>query len=85
MLCQKTGFLFEAEDLQRTNPTNQHFEDCCAWAGWGTIPGKTYKAHVYSWDQMALCVRGFSLRKDGNSIEVVADRDPLKPRASESN
>lgn len=56
-LCQLTGWLVTAEDLQRTNPTNQHFEDCCAWDCWAVIPGKSFKAHIYSWDTMTACVR----------------------------
>jgi hypothetical protein len=61
MLCQLTGVLVEAEDLQRTNPNHRHWEDCCAWDCWGTRPAKgtvpAHKVHIYSWDTMTACVK----------------------------
>lgn len=56
-LCQLTGWLVTAEDLQRTNPNHRHWEDCCAWDCWAVIPGKPFKGHIYSWDTMTECAR----------------------------
>lgn len=67
LLCQLTGWLVEAEDLQRTNPINQHFEDCCAWDCWATVPGSPpHKAHIYSWDRMRDCVKWGVVKVDNH-------------------
>ena len=80
MLLEKTGHFFHPEAIQRTNPINQHFEDCCAWSAEG-IPdsnGIPFGCSVYSWDKMSDCIRGFTLLpdRDGTAIQVVADCDP---------
>lgn len=61
LLCQVTGVLVEAEDIQRTNPWHRHYEDCCAWEATGTRPAAEGRppmhVSIYSWDSMTRCVK----------------------------
>ena len=60
MLEQLTGWLVEPHKICRTNPTNQYFEDCCAWDVWCDVPSNNeehFPAHIYSWDRMKDCVK----------------------------
>lgn len=74
LLSRETGWVVEAHKIGRTNPINQHFEDCCAWDVWCDVPNQTWKGHIYSWDRMTDCVRLGIITDDKEQwdIEVMA-------------
>lgn len=61
LLEHLTGWLVEPHEIMRTNPCNQHWEGCCAWDVWATVPGRNgqppHPAHIYSWYRMKDCVK----------------------------
>lgn len=81
MICQLTGVLVEPEDLKRTNPNVQHWEDCCSWDAWGVRPAegatKAQQVHIYSWSNMGECVRaGITMEtEDHRSTGGISPRD----------
>lgn len=75
-LCKLTGVLVEAHKIGRTNPYQQHYDDCCAWDTWGT-DSHGRPVHIYSFDRMSDCVRGMTANtSDPQDIEVTAVNDP---------
>lgn len=86
MICKQTGLLVDADKIQRTNPYHRRYEDCCAWDCYATKKsGSKYKVHIYSWDTMTACSRGFEIQKDDYTstggisvfdIELTAKEDP---------
>ena len=72
LLSEASGCDVQPEDLCRTNPTNQHYEDCCAWSAssCGTKENPV-GWHFYSWMPMTeLAKAGIELQQDGCSWEV---------------
>jgi len=67
LICALTGGTCDAEDIERTNPTNQHFEDCCAWTV--DVQIGSQRVNYYSWDKMKDCVKfGIVLLKGRGSF-----------------
>jgi hypothetical protein len=81
LLCQLTGGLVEAHEIQRSNPIHQHYADCCAWDCWVALPAQpgapARRIHVYSWDKMRDCVRygivKVGLHREASDYEVSAN------------
>lgn len=77
LITDLTGWAVDPERIQRTNPTNQHWEDCCAWDVWCVGPNGV-TAHVYSWSTMKDCVKhGIARVEDRDNhldLEITANR-----------
>lgn len=80
MISRRTGWIVEPADIQSTNPTNRHFEDCCSWDCWATVPADgpipDRKVHIYSWSNVTeCCAHDFVIDPDGPSDYSISPCD----------